>query len=135
MSLLKIGVQITVVEVRKADFEVVVVSNPTNWSMYPNPIVNPIIIACFRKKSSFASLGEKRMRIPRLECLEIARNIPSESAKRIAAKRTGEISPKAFLTIENVVPQTAVRMVRMMIARVFLLSGGTCNIIFHVIMR
>jgi hypothetical protein len=62
--------------------------------------------------------------MPRLESFEIERNIVSESTNRIAAKSTGDTSLSAFCTIENVVPQTAVRIVRIIIARVFLLCGG-----------
>jgi hypothetical protein len=121
----KIGVQITVVDVRNADFEVVVVSNPTNCNIYPKPRVVPIMNACFRKCFSLSFFGKKRTRMPLRESSEIARNIPRERTKRIAAKRMGETSARAFCTMENVVPQTAVRIVRIIMARVFLLSGGT----------
>ena len=55
------------------------------------------------------------------------RNIASDKVKRIPAKRMGDTSSRAFLTIENVVPQTDVRMMRMIIARVFLDNATELN--------
>ena len=115
----------TVVDVRNADFDVVVVTNPTNCRMYPMPSVEPIMNACLRKCFSFSVFGAKRTRMPLLESFEIVRNIPSDRINRMAAKRIGDISLNAFWTIENVVPQTAVRIVRMMMARVRFDCAGT----------
>ena len=63
--------------------------------------------------------------MPRLESFEIARKIPSDSTKRNAAKRMGDTSVSAFWTMEKVVPQRAVRIVRIMMARVRLDCVGT----------
>lgn len=120
----KIGVHKTVVEVRKADFDVVVVTSPTNWKIYPKPSVDPIMSACLRNFLSFAFFGANKTRMPLLESSEMTKNIPSERKNLIEAKRRGDISEKAFCTMENVVPQTAVRIVRIIMARVLLLCFG-----------
>ena len=108
------------VEVKKADFEVVVLRSPTNCRIYPHPNVEPMMSACLRKNLSLSLLGEKRRMMPFLESLEMIRNIASDSVNRIPAKRMGDTSPKALFTIENVVPHTEVRIIRIKIARVFL---------------